>query len=110
VAGFTPTVLGTDRQLRAVTARAMREAARAVRGEARGVLAFLFRRAPVAALSLLLCALPRLLSRDLATMWRHHGPKIVPQTVEMLGQLLDRAEQRGVAAPNLATLRLRVMS
>jgi hypothetical protein len=105
LAGFGPPVLNGDRALRSITAQAMREAARAVSGEARGMVAFILRHLPVLGFSVVLSLLPLLVSPRLGAMWRSHGPKIAGQTRHMMERLLDQGRKRGVPTPSLEALR-----
>jgi hypothetical protein len=103
--GWPDDLLRGEPKLRRRTVHAMREAARAVRAQSRGLAGWVLRWAPRPVLGVLVQLLPHLLSTEQRTMWRQHGPKIAAQTRRMLDEVLVQAREGGVAAPNLQALR-----
>ena len=108
LAGWDARALGGDVALRSLTAGAIHEAARVVRAEVDGPVAFLLATAPAAAIGLLLRGLPQLTRGNVATMWSHHGPKIAAQTRVVLDDVLARAAAKGEPAERLRALRDRL--
>ena len=76
LAGWDAQRLADDAALRGLVAGAVREAARVVRADAQGPLAFMLSLAPAPAIGLALRALPQVTRGQLAAMSSHHGPKI----------------------------------
>ena len=106
LAGWDAGALAGDRELRRITAAAIREAA-AILGAASGHLgARLLSLSPTVALSALLATLPRLTPPQARRMWRHHGPKIGGQTRQVIADLIARGDGREVGA--LVALRQRL--
>jgi hypothetical protein len=108
LSGWTPRMFRGAGELRALTARAMVEAGRTVRGEVSGFASFTLRLLAARLLSMVLALLPLLMPRNAVQMWIHHGPKIEAQTREMMDRILARAQAEGRPVPSLAALRERL--
>lgn len=104
IAGWSEAVLGHDPSLTLRVAGGMREAAAVEHRASRSALGWAVRAVPITVLALVLRVLPRLLDRDAAAMWRHHGPKIAGQTRAMLRGLTSRGASLGVATTHLDEL------
>jgi ketopantoate reductase len=93
--------LAKDRAIRALTARAMAEAARSLRWRgARRPLMWV----PPLAYSLLLRILPFVVGRDGREVWLHHGPKIREQTQYFFDQVVGHADESATPLPALREL------
>jgi len=106
LSGWNSARLAGDRELRALTASAMRETVQRF-APARGFARVLALALPGPFYAGVLRLLPWLMPERARALWRVHGPKIARQTGYMLRDLLERAEREHAPLAELARLAAR---